>query len=121
MTIVSLAFDFGLKGVAQWHKAVDYILEKGKGLMLGKLRTIKLLECDLNFGLKWAFAWRLGSFAENHKLYTKSQHVLPGLCCHSPVTLLNKSWPLTYYNIPIWMKRSETMTPSPPLTNSSLH
>ena len=56
MVIVSLAFEFGLKGVSRWHKAVDYILEKGKGPALGKLRTIKLLECDLNFGLKWAFA-----------------------------------------------------------------
>ena len=50
--IVSLAFEFGLKGVRRCHKVVDYILEKGKGPVLGKLRTIKLLECDLNFGLK---------------------------------------------------------------------
>jgi hypothetical protein len=60
MTIVSIAFEFDLKGVRQWHKAVDYILEKGKGPVIGKLHTIKLLECDLNFGLKWDFAWRLG-------------------------------------------------------------
>ena len=63
MEIVSLAFEFGLKGVSRWHNAVDYILEKGKGPVVGKLRTIKLLECDLNFGLKWTFAWRLGAFA----------------------------------------------------------
>ena len=52
MTIISLVFEFGLKGVHQWRSSVDYILEKGKGPVLGKLRTIKLLECDLNFGLK---------------------------------------------------------------------
>ena len=57
MVIVSLAFEFCLKGVSRWHNAVDYILEKDKGTVLGKLRTIKLLECDLNFGLKWAFEW----------------------------------------------------------------
>ena len=68
MTIVSLAFEFGLKGVHQWHSSGDYILEKGKGPVLGNLRTIKLLECDLNFGLKWAFAWRLGKFADKHQL-----------------------------------------------------
>ena len=89
LTIVSLAFEFGLKGVRRWHKAVDYILEKGKGPVLGKLRTIKLLECDLNFGLKWAFAWRLGSFAEKHDLYNHSQHALPGKWCHTPA--LNKT------------------------------
>ena len=44
MTIVSLAFDFGLKGDHRWHSSVDYILEKGKGHVLGKLCTIKLLE-----------------------------------------------------------------------------
>ena len=30
MVIVSLAFEFGLKGVSRWHKTVDYIIEKGK-------------------------------------------------------------------------------------------
>ena len=88
MEIVSLAFEFGLKGVSRWHNAVDYILEKGKGPVLGKLRTIKLLECDLNFGLKWAFAWRLGAFAEKHELYNSAQHALPGKWCHTPA--LNK-------------------------------
>ena len=53
-------FEFGLKGVHRWHSSVDYILEKGKDPVLGKLRTIKLLECDLNFGLKLAFAWGFG-------------------------------------------------------------
>ena len=57
--IVSLAFEFDLKGVSRWHKSVDYILGKGKVPVLGKLRTIKLLECDLNFGLKWAFVLRV--------------------------------------------------------------
>ena len=57
MKIVSLAFEFDLKGFHRWHSSVDYILEKGKGPVLGNLCTIKLLECDLNFGLKWAFAW----------------------------------------------------------------
>ena len=37
MIILSLAFKFGLKGVARWHNTVDYILEKGKGPILGKL------------------------------------------------------------------------------------
>ena len=36
MTIVSLAFEFGLKGVSRGHIAVGYILEKGKGPVLGK-------------------------------------------------------------------------------------
>ena len=89
MTIVSLAFEFGLKRVHRWHSSVDYILEKGKGPVLGKLRTIKLLECDLNFGLKWAFAWRLGKFADKHQLYNQNQHALPGKWCHS--TALNKT------------------------------
>ena len=31
--------------------------------------NIKLMECDLNFGLKCAFAWRLGKFTEKHDLY----------------------------------------------------
>ena len=37
MVIVSLAFEFGLKGVYRWHNVVDYIIEKGKGPVLGKL------------------------------------------------------------------------------------
>ena len=89
MTLVSLAFEFGLKGIHRWHSSVDYILEKGKGPVLGKLRTIKLLECDLNFGLKGAFAWRLGKFANKHQLYNQNQHALPGKWCHSPA--LNKT------------------------------
>ena len=89
MTIVSLAFKFVLKLFHRWHSSVDYILEKGKGPVLGKLRTIKLLECDLNFGLKWAFAWRLGKFADKHQLYNQNQHALPGKWCHSPA--LNKT------------------------------
>ena len=34
---------------ARWRKILDAILEKGKGPMIGKLRTIKLLEADLQF------------------------------------------------------------------------
>ena len=68
---------------------MDYILKKGKGPVLGKLRTIKLLECTLNFGLKWAFAWRLGAFAEKHEIYNSAKHVLPGKWCHNPA--LNKT------------------------------
>ena len=52
ITIISLGCEFILKGVHRWHKSVDYILEKVKGPMFGNLRTIKLLECDLDFGLK---------------------------------------------------------------------
>ena len=83
MVIVSLTFEFGLTGVSRWHNAVDYILEKGKGLVLGKLRTIKFLECDLNSGLKWASAWRLGASAEKHKIYINAQHTLTGKWCHT--------------------------------------
>ena len=36
-TIASLAFEFGLKGVSRWHKAVNYILEKFKGPVLGNM------------------------------------------------------------------------------------
>ena len=68
MLIVSLAFEFGLKGVSWWH---------GKGLVLGKRRTIKLLVFCLNFVLKWALSWRLVAFAENHEIYNKAQHALP--------------------------------------------
>jgi hypothetical protein len=88
-TIVSLAFEFVLKGVHRWQNYVYYILEKGKGPFLGKLCTIKLLECDLNFGLKWDFTWRLGKFADKHQLYNQNQHALPGKWCHSPA--LNKT------------------------------
>ena len=49
----------------------------------------KLLERDLNFGLKWAFAWRLGKFADKQQLYKQNQHALPGKWCHSPA--LNKT------------------------------
>ena len=48
-----------------------------------------MLECDLNFGLKWAFAWRLGAFAEKHEIYNNAQHALPGKWCHTPA--LNKT------------------------------
>ena len=89
MTIVSLAFDFCDKGVVQCHNAFDYILETGKVPILGKLWTIKILECDLNFGLKWDFAWRLGAFAEKHDLYKRSQHALLGRWYHYSV--LNKT------------------------------
>jgi hypothetical protein len=89
MVIVSLAFEFGLKGVSRWHNTVDYMIKKGKGPVLGKLRTIKLMDCDLNFGLKWAFAWRLEEFAEKHEIYNKAQHALPGKWCHTPA--LNKN------------------------------
>ena len=84
MMIVSLAFEFGLKGVSRWHNVVNYILEKGNGPVLGKLCTIKLLKCDLNFGLKWAFAWRLESFVEKHGIYSNTQHAIPGKWCHTP-------------------------------------
>ena len=57
--------------------------------MLGKICIINLLECNLNFGLKWAFAWRLGSFTEKRDLYNHSQHSLSGKWCHTPV--LNKT------------------------------
>jgi hypothetical protein len=63
---------------------VNYILDKGKGSCLGSLFTIKLLECDLHFGLKWAFTWQLGSFAEKHQLYNDYQHTLPGKWHHVP-------------------------------------
>jgi hypothetical protein len=86
MVIVSLAFQFGLKGISRWHNTVDDILEKGKGPVLGKLRTIKLLECDLNFGLKWAFAWRLGEFAEKHEIYNNAHHALPGKALNKTLT-----------------------------------
>jgi hypothetical protein len=76
--ILSLAFEFGLKGISRWHNAVDYILKKGKCTVLGKLRTIKLLECDHNFGLKCVFVWRLGAFVEKHEIYKKARHALPG-------------------------------------------
>jgi hypothetical protein len=84
MVIVSLAFEFGLKGVSRWHNTVDYMIKKGKGPVLGKLRTIKLLECNLNFGIKWEFAWRLGAFAEKHGIHNNTQHALPGKWCHTP-------------------------------------
>ena len=86
---MSLAFEFHLKGFRRWHKAVDYILEKVKGPVLVKLCTIKLLELNLNFGLKLALAWRLGSFTEKHDIYNHSQHALPGKWCQTPA--LNKT------------------------------
>ena len=94
MTIVSLPCEFGLKGVHRWHQLVNYILEKGKIPMLGKLCTIKLLECDLDFGLKCVFPWQLGQFTDKHQLYNKNQHTLPGKWCHSPA--LNKTLTLTF-------------------------
>ena len=60
VTIVFFAFKLGLKGVYRWHKSVDYILEKRNGPVQGELCTTKILDCKLNFGLKWAFTWRLG-------------------------------------------------------------
>ena len=47
------------------------------------------MECDLDFGLKWAFVWRLGEFTEKHELYNKAQHTLPGKWYHTPA--LNKT------------------------------
>ena len=76
--IVSLAFEFGLEGFRRWHKEVHYILENGKGPVIGKLCTIKLIKSDLNCKLKWVFVWRLGSFADKHNLYNHYQHALPG-------------------------------------------
>ena len=89
MTIVSLTLKFGNKGVSIWHKAVDYILEKGKGPVIGMLQTIKLLECNLNFRLKWTFASRLGQLSETHNLYNPFQHTLPNIWYHTPA--LNKT------------------------------
>ena len=88
MTVISLAFEFNLKGVLWWQRAVNYILDKGKGSFLGSLFAIKLLECDLHFGLKWAFSWQLRSFVEKHQLYNDSQYALPGKWYHAPT--LNK-------------------------------
>ena len=86
MPVISLAFEFDLKGVLWWQQVVHYILDKGKGSCLGSLSTIKLLECDLHFGLKWAFTWQMGSFAEKHQLYNYKdyQHALPGKWHHVP-------------------------------------
>ena len=63
-----MVFKCGIKGVTRWYKAVDYILENRKGPILRKMLNIKLLDCNLNFGLKWAFVWRLVSFTEKHEL-----------------------------------------------------
>ena len=57
--------------------------------MLGKFCNIQLIECDLNFRLKWAFAWRLGSFTDNVYLYNYSQHKLPWKWYHFPA--INKT------------------------------
>ena len=84
-----MAFEFGLKCISRWRNAVAYIMEKGKVPVLGKLSTLKLLEYNLNFGLKWFFAWRLGAFTEKHEIYNKAQHALPGKWCHTPA--LNKT------------------------------
>ena len=35
-----------------WMKTLDIIIEKGKGLVLGKLRTIQLIEADLQLVMR---------------------------------------------------------------------
>ena len=69
-------FEFSLNGFSRWHAAVYYLLGKGKSPVLSKLHTIKLLEGDFNFGLKWALSWRFGNFAEKHGSITS-----PNMLC----------------------------------------
>ena len=72
-TLASLPWEFGFVAEA-WLDAVDFMLEKGKGPKLGKLRTLKLLEAGFNFGCKCMWARRLAPFIEKHGLYNESQH-----------------------------------------------
>jgi hypothetical protein len=67
----------------RWQNAIQVLLEKDKGRPnIERLRTIQLVEADLNMVLRIIYGRRLVHHAEDHKLLPKSQFgSRPGVAC----------------------------------------
>ena len=57
--------------VSRWRKILDTIIEKGKGPILGKLRTIQLIEADLQLLMRIFFGIRCDGIIEKDERISK--------------------------------------------------
>ena len=80
----------------RWTRAIQVLLEKDKGRPnVERLRTIQLVEADLNMVLKIIFGRRLVYHAEDRDFLPKSQFgSRPGIACISTVLLKTLSFDL---------------------------
>ena len=80
----------------RWQSAIQVLLEKDKGRPnIERLRTIQLVEADLNMVLRIIYGRRLVHHAEDHKLLPKSQFgSRPGVACISAVLIKTLTYDL---------------------------
>ena len=60
----------------RWLKILDTILEKGKGMILGKLRTIMLIEADLQYIMRIYLEDKEEEMIESDERFSKSNYRL---------------------------------------------
>ena len=72
--LASIPWEFGVS-LARWRHSLNVALEKIQGVrLLSKLRTIHLLEADVNTGTKLIFAQRMMANAYRHRQILESQY-----------------------------------------------
>ena len=58
----------------RWLKAVDVMIEKGKGPRIDKLRTLEMIEADLQLAMRIFLGTRMNERIENDARVSKHNH-----------------------------------------------